>query len=401
MAKRLIFLTNGNPTRMTLLSGTPYHMLQALKAELGAVEALQDYKPALLRKLQWWISRWSKGRIDLDYLPRLNRWLAARVARRFGGGDTLFIAALCAPFAAELARLAPVLYLSDTTFDAVRGAYPVFSRLSPRFAALAERGEHDVIRRARLCSFSSEWAARSAIEAYGADPGRVSNTSWGCNMDWVEPTPAAVVPADECRLLFIGVDWQRKGGDVVLETCALLAARGFRFTADLVGSRPAAAIPTPPGVTLHGRLDKSDPAQAARLGGLLRDAGFLFLPTRQDCTPMVFAEAMALGVPAITRDIGGVSSVVENGVTGTVLAPDATALDFADAIVATWSDRAAYAAMRHAARASYEGRLNWRVWAQVLRREIEAIELSPPDHGASAAAGTAGRRRTATLATHA
>jgi glycosyltransferase involved in cell wall biosynthesis len=177
-------------------------------------------------------------------------------------------------------------------------------------------------------------------------------------------------------LLFIGIHWHRKGGDVVLETGELLAERGFPFEIYIVGSAPDEGLPERPWLNDHGYLSKADEAQRNKLRQLIRDADFLFLPTRQDTYGIVFAEASAYGTPSITRDIGGVGSVVCDGVNGVLLSKDATAGDFADAIERAWADPERYTKLREAARGEYEARLNWTAWAGSIAAVINRLEAA-------------------------
>jgi glycosyltransferase involved in cell wall biosynthesis len=227
-------------------------------------------------------------------------------------------------------------------------------------------------------SFSSQWAADSAVRDYGADPTEVSVIPWGCNIDDVpasELRPAARRGAT-CRLLFIGIHWLRKGGDVVLAAGELLEERDFPFQIDFVGSAPDEGLPDRAWLRDHGYLSKADHAQRATLRELIRDSDFLFLPTRQDTYGIVFAEASAYGTPSITRDIGGVGSVVRDGVNGMLLPRDATAADFADAIEKTWREKGRYTALREGARREYEERLNWTSWADSLAAMIGRLETA-------------------------
>jgi glycosyltransferase involved in cell wall biosynthesis len=47
----------------------------------------------------------------------------------------------------------------------------------------------------------------------------------------------------------------------------------------------------------------------------------LVLPSGQETSPMVIAEAMAAGVPVVATDVGGVTSLLADGVTGLVVPP--------------------------------------------------------------------------------
>jgi len=148
-----------------------------------------------------------------------------------------------------------------------------------------------------------------------------------------------------------------------------------RLSVTLLNGR-AHVLKLPEGVdvTYHGRLDKNDPDQLEQMIELYRRATFFVLPTQQDCTPMVFAEANAFGTPAVTCDIGGISDVVRDGENGRVLRTEAAAEDYADAIEDLWQDRRRYEALRRSSRDAYEQRLNWRAWARGMVALVRSLE---------------------------
>ena len=78
---------------------------------------------------------------------------------------------------------------------------------------------------------------------------------------------------------------------------------------------------------------------------------------------------MALGLPVIARATGGVPSIVQHGVNGLLLPPNAAAEAYRDAIMGLIHQPKHYAAMRQAARQRYETVLNWDVFAARVRRE--------------------------------
>ncbi len=129
------------------------------------------------------------------------------------------------------------------------------------------------------------------------------------------------------RVLFVGTDFARKGGDLVLEVAGRPEMAGVRF--DLVGGESRGEEGN---VVHHGRLDQ--PTLAARFA----ESDLFVLPTRADCSPNVFVEAGASGIPSVGTDVGGVSELVRDGETGTIIAhPEVDAL--AQAIRAYADDR--------------------------------------------------------------
>lgn len=375
---RIIFLSSSDPLDVRSFSGVLLHMVGALREVLPSMEVLRSSRPVWFRRFQRAVLRVSGGRVDPYYWRALNRLFARRLARRWRGERILVISVVNAALVAELAASVPVLNLTDSTFELMRGFYATFSRLEEKTAARAEEDELNSIRRSVHNSFSSAWAANSAVKHYGARVEDVSVISWGCNLedvaiDDIRPPERA---GDECRLLFIGGDWLRKGGDVVASTSEILLQRGLRVRVDVVGASAGGDAAAAPSWLHHwGFLSKADEGQFNRLRELMHEADFLFLPTRQDCTPMVFSECNAYGTPAVTRDVGGVSDVIHHGINGLVLPEESTPTDFADAIDAIWLDRDRHAELRRTSRREYEQRLNWRSWAKGVAAVIRDLEV--------------------------
>jgi glycosyltransferase involved in cell wall biosynthesis len=222
--------------------------------------------------------------------------------------------------------------------------------------------------------YPSEWVARSAIDHYGADPGRVHVIPYGANLDEVPPREAATGrrPGERCRLLFLALEWERKGGDIAFATLLELEEVGIRAELVVCGATPPAAIRHERLVVL-GRLDKNDPAQLERLVDLLATSDFLLRPTRAECYGIVFCEAAAFGLPVITTATGGVTTIVRHGENGLALPLDAGPQDYAAAIARLHGDPDAYTAMAVAGRLAYEERLNWGSWAEQVLTHLAAL----------------------------
>ena len=267
----------------------------------------------------------------------------------------------------------PVIYLSDATSRLLEGYYPDFTAMPARKKRALERFEQHAIQRADAVIYPSRWAAQSAIEHYGADPAKVHVLPFGPNFDAAVPPPVAKDSEHQrpLRILFVGRDWSRKGGDIAYE--AVVGLRRAVLDARLImcGCNPEVAI-DPAVAEIIPMIDKQKPGGYEALCALYASADLFLLPTRAECFGIVFAEAASRGLPTISYATGGVPSAVLSGVTGQLLPLDAGADAFADAIAAIVASPARYTEMSRAALEDARVRLDWGVWADRVAAAVTA-----------------------------
>jgi glycosyltransferase involved in cell wall biosynthesis len=231
--------------------------------------------------------------------------------------DALFIhtqtiALFSAPFMARIPTLlsldaTPRNYdeLADSYGDSVHGDAIETAKLWAHRA---------VMRHAASFTVWSNWAKNSLVREYGAPEQRVSVVHPGTVLSNF-PDPASRRPrlAGPLRVLFVGGDFPRKGGDLLLET----VRKHFsgRVELHLV---TAADVPSGDGVFVHRGLKPLSPELLQRF----RDADVFVLPTRGDCLAVVLGEAMAAALPIITTRVGAHGEAVENGKTGFLIERD-------------------------------------------------------------------------------
>jgi glycosyltransferase involved in cell wall biosynthesis len=292
--------------------------------------------------------------------------------------------------AAEVALLqtqVPIIYLSDAT---AKIYYPLYRRGVLWDFARSVESEHHAYDRAAQVIFSSDWAARSAIAEYGIDPAKVHVIPFGANLTHLpsrqqvmqQRFAAAALPAvDNCKLMFCAVHWERKGGAIAYATLLALLEMGINAELIVVGCKP------PQG--LHharmrqvGFLDKGSRADCQKLEQLFLESHFFLLPTRADCSPIVFCEASAFGLPTMTAAIGGVAEVILTGRNGYVLPYDAPGEDYAARIQQLVQNPDQYRDLVIASRHEYEQRLNWGHWGQCFQQVLGQLFEETPGLGA-------------------
>jgi glycosyltransferase involved in cell wall biosynthesis len=370
-AVKLAVLAAADPLNVRTWSGTPYFMTKTLQVKFPELLPVHVPRPAWLQRLRRVTLKATAGRIDLFWNQALAQWNANNIASQLKakGVDV----ALCignAPLSAFLAEQLPTIHVSDATVPLMRDYYAEFSRLPKIVARSAWQLDSMSVLRSRASLFSTEWAARSAIRDYGADPFRVHAIAWGANIEAQESSDDRAPPADVCHLVFIGVDWDRKGGSIATATALRLSAAGHPVKLHVIGAKPN--VLNTDAIISHGFINKGTADGRREFNRIMRKAAFLFVPTRQDCSPMVFPEANSYGIPVITTQTGGVPDVVHEGVNGHLLPIEATAEAYADLIWTTWSDRPRYERLRRSSRARYQDALNWNSWLSAATPIIES-----------------------------
>ena len=264
--------------------------------------------------------------------------------------------------------------VSDATSIAIAAYYPNLQNLWQPCRSGYEAMEREAMRRAKVLTYPSHWAQQSALNDFGVAPEKVAVVPWGPNGQLPVRTEPRTCVSGELRLLFVGVDWKRKGGEIALQTAQRLRQRGVACRLDVVGVDSSVLKDSPPDyVKFHGRLNKAEPSELALLHSLFDAAHLFLLPTKAEALGMVFAEAAAVGLPSISFATGGVTTVVKHAETGLLLPPGSTADDFAAAIQQLVSDASKYEAFSRNAIEDSHKRLNWDVWAQMIRAICEQV----------------------------
>lgn len=162
-------------------------------------------------------------------------------------------------------------------------------------------------------------------------------------------------PSDRMKIVSTISEAPYKGMDLILRTASLLRSRyGLRFEWKVFGNVDLSFYENFTGVNAE-----DCGVMAAGVGGAediaseLVSASVYVHPSYVDNSPNSVCEAQMIGVPVVAAAVGGVPSLVEDGVTGLLAAPG-NAEDFAEKIrsLIVDADRAATIAGRGAAEAA-------------------------------------------------
>lgn len=195
-----------------------------------------------------------------------------------------------------------------------------------------------------------------------------------CGVDINQYTlaPSKTVNSDTpVKLLYVGRLAAEKGVPVLLRSLIALKREGHKFHLTLLGDGPERA-------SLETEVKLNGLTEMVHFGGfasqetvrdtLLKSDVFI-LPSFAEGVPVSLMEAMACGVPVIGTNVGGVTELIEHGVSGMVVAPaDEVALK--DAILCYIQNPQLRENIRSAARSMVETNFNFKIEVNKLEHLI-------------------------------
>lgn len=162
---------------------------------------------------------------------------------------------------------------------------------------------------ARLLPWST-WARESLIKDYGVAPHQIEVVPPGVDLkQWM---PGQQRTAGPLRILFVGGDLYRKGGEVLLQAFRTLPSG----TAELV-LVTRSIVAREAGIVSYHNLQPNSP----ELINLFQTSDVFVLPTEAEAFGIAVAEASAAGLPAIATPVGGLTDIVVDGETGFLIEP--------------------------------------------------------------------------------
>lgn len=268
--------------------------------------------------------RWLFGK-SADYKRNTYfvRMVCNRIQKRLDKLEYDIILAPGSTFITYLKSDKPIVIWADATYLTIVNNHFQYNKLSARQIEVGNQLEIDALKNCDKLIFSSRIPANSAINDYNIPNSKVEVIPFGANTlhnnqesDILKFN--SVKSKNKIKLLFIGVYWYNKGGDVLLEIFKELRLMSDDYELEVVGSKPD-VVTEIEGVTFHGFLNKSIPEENKKLIDLFESSHYFILPTRSEAFGIALVEANSYGLPTFGSDLGGVPDIIKNGINGELI----------------------------------------------------------------------------------
>ena len=304
--------------------------------------------------------------------PFLFHQIRKRVRQRLApkAGQYAFSFQTQSIFDASLPGLPHFVYTDHTNLANLY--YPGFDRRELKAPAWIEL-EKSIYANALRSFTMSRHIERSIVEQYGGNPHRVSCVYAGSNTT-IKPVALDNRHYGNKQILFVGVDWQRKGGPELIEAFKRVLQKHPDARLAIVGCSPELSTPN---CDIVGRVPVD---QVARY---YPRASVFCLPSRLEPFGIVCLEAFMHKIPVVASRIGALPDFIEEGKSGR-LVDSTNVAQFAAALIELIEDPAKCRQFGETGCEAVKNRYTWDAVGVRLRNEIQAALSSnngPPAPG--------------------
>lgn len=322
MTLRIAGVIDEDPFDARTWSGLSAHFFGALR-ENGALRAAVSAMPAKpVQRLYQLLSfqpdkqRWKfRYHLNVNYYRKMTQ-----VARRklTAIGTEAFDVILQVGAWYDMTDFAgkPVISYHDGNLATLLQSPYGYPRIGPHHIRSTLAYERQLYKKIRLIFPMSEWLADSFVRDNGVNRQRIFPVGAGINLSHVRSVQNKSYDAP--HILFVGRDFQRKGGPDLL--AAFQKVRAAVKTAELTIVGTELDDP-PPGVRCVGFLSKTDSAGLECLLDEYERASIFVMPSLYEPFGVVFAEAMAHKLPCVGTNICAMPEIITHGRTGFLVPP--------------------------------------------------------------------------------
>lgn len=387
---KVAWVTVYNAENPAEYGGRGYGQPQSLKSQsigvdhIGSLKIPKLYIPIIKAKYRFYQNKHRHITYDPLMEPFVLKSYARQISRRLSKLNNIDVV-----FSGICQYLQPVAYLdckqpivtwTDTPLVSAFDFYPGMGihEMAPECLNGGIANDKDAINRASLAIYGSEWAAQIAISHYQLDPSKVKVLPLGPNIPSCHDSQSiqAVIdsrPSNHCKLLFLGGDWKRKGGDIALQIAYELNKAGLKSVLTIIGYSPVFSEPLPSYIKCMGYVSNATQEGIKQIQALIAESHFLILPTLADACPHVVSEANSFGVPSLTSDVGGLPTLVQDDVNGRKFSKNAKPAEYSNYILNIFSNYSLYKKLARSSFHEYENRLSWSASGRTIKKLLTEL----------------------------
>jgi len=378
---RIALLTGDSPSDINAWSGTLYYMHKSLKSAGCKIITIGPAKPvfthlylSILNQLS--INFFGK-RIDYRHSKIYAKAYGRIFTKRLSGCEfDIVLAVGGSEFAAYLDTTKPIVLVVDRTIAGAIEYHNILKNLWPWSQNQSIETDKLAMTRSDLNIYASDWARDAARTLYNIAEKKAITIPFGANLDKIPPSTKIyerLKQTEVLKLLFIGRDWETKGGAKAIDCYNAIVASGISVELHVVGCEIPEEI-RKLSIIGHGFLNKNISSELKILTELYLQSHFFILPTKFEAYGLVFVESAAFGLPSIGPNTGGVPTAMANGQSGILMNENCSGVDYAQELLKLWTNKKLYEEQVIKTRNAFETGFTWEVWTKHFLLKISQLQ---------------------------
>lgn len=302
---RILGATSGDPYSASTYSGVPHHLFAELEKRgrlagrinvdlrrpgdlaRGFMDVQRTFEARRpVRNAYWRFLPENIERLTRRLKPVVNASPAHNAVLQIGvGGVPANGMTLMVAHAEISVRAAATLEIFSKSYG--------FARQRDRLLCRAIHGEREFLSKCDVIWTNTRWTAETFAH-HGLPREKFWIHAPACNSE--DPGPIQREANASPHVLFVGKDWSRKGGPLLLEAFAMLRKKAPNAKLTVMGCDPQVREP---GVEVLGFLDKGSRADACLIDRAFRQATVFCMPSFWESVGLVYMEAALYGLPVV------------------------------------------------------------------------------------------------------
>lgn len=309
---KLIYVCTWDKNRETTFSGTTFFLFEALKKKIS----IKDYDVSL-NKFQKLINKVSSIRLvngKVKFIKLFNsfeNYIYQKKVNKISDDANLLqvgsygLSDKCSYTYQDLS-IDSLIYFKKNKPDLYK--YSGFNDVSLERLELVNKRQKNIYNNSKYLFTMSEWLRENLINYTGIHESKVYAVGAGINID---KNNIVREVKDNNKILFVGRDFFRKGGDLVFKAFKVLREK-YMDNAELYVAGPSE---WPLNETCEGLFFLGD-LPYKKLSDYFNKCDIFCLPSRFEAYGIVFAEALAYGLPCIGRNEFAMKEFIQDSVNG-------------------------------------------------------------------------------------
>jgi alpha-maltose-1-phosphate synthase len=378
---RIAFIHPQDTNNRNLWSGTVFYLCQSCRENFDDFVVFSPIKEnfVLIKyffKMIEYIGVKITGKQQLNlYNSYLLPKIQSRRIDKFLNGKKIncIITTIASPFIYSRSNI-PLILITDATVKLLSKEYSDGETKPGLFFRKLEKNAIKVTLKSALIVTSSTSTSDSLINDYKIPTSKIATIPFGANIENEEiRVPERIIDKTrQLKVLFVGKEWDRKGGDFVVAVCDALIKQNIKILLNIVGCTVPEEFRRSY-IKNYTYLDKNLAEDFIKLRELYIESHFFMGFSKAEMYGIVFCEAAAYGLPVVAFSVGGISDIVINEKTGILLDKETNPELFASKIIELISDSLKYKSMSDEAFRRYKELLNWDAFTKTLKCRLDNI----------------------------